>query len=113
MANVASRGLIDNAKLDEAAFLIDILREVQIIDVRLLLELEARNLPAEAGVSTAEVLGVSVGVADSMNAKLLRLAIVETPGMSFTGLHPQVRLSSFGHEVLALLRHHGGDDPLN
>lgn len=112
LSYVASRGLIDDAKLDEATFLIDILRDLQVIDVRLLLAIEARHLASETGLNTSEALGVSVGVAESLNAKLLRLAIVETPGMSFRGLHPEVRLSPFGHELLAVLRQHGEEDPL-
>jgi hypothetical protein len=112
LAHVASRGLRDDAKLDEAVYLVDILRELQVIDVRLLLALEALDLAPENGANTSEVLGVSNGVAESLNAKLLRLAVVETPGMSFRGLYPEVRLSPFGHELLIALREHGAGDPL-
>lgn len=109
LAYVASRGLKDDAKLDEMTFLVDTIRELQVIDIRLLLALEEANLAPETGLNSAEVLGVSSGVAESLNAKLLRLALVETPGMSFRGLHPAVRLSAFGRELLEVLRERGGD----
>lgn len=111
-AHVTGRGLTDDAKLDEAVYMVDILGDLQVIDVRLLLALEAGNLESETGLNTSEVLDVSVGVGESLNAKLLRLAIVETPGMSFRGLHSEVRLSPFGHELLDALREHGAGDPL-
>jgi len=112
LAYVASVGLNDDAKLDESMFLIDTIRELEVIDVRLLLALEAANLAPESGLKTSEALAVSQGVAESLNAKLLRLALVETPGMSFRGLHSEVRLSQFGREVLVALRLHGNGNPL-
>lgn len=113
LAHVASRGLIDDAKLDEAIYLIDIIRDLQVIDVRLLLAIEAEHLEPETGLNTSEALGVSVGVAESLNAKLLQLAIVETTGMSLRGLYPEVRLSPFGQEILDVLRRNGDGDPLH
>ena len=111
LAHVAFRGLTDDAKIDEAIYMVDILRDLQVIDVRLLVALQAADLAPETGLKTAEVLGVSVGVAESLNAKLLRLALVETTGMSFRGLYADVRLSPFGHEVLRALQEHGAGDP--
>jgi hypothetical protein len=113
LGQVAARGLADDARLDESAFLISLLREVEVIDVRLLLGIEARGLEDEQGADTQEILDVSVGVAEALNAKLLRLALVETPGMSFRGLHKEVRLAPLGGELLALLRATGQGDPLN
>ena len=112
LAHVASIGLNDDAKLDEAMFLIDNVRELDVIDVRLLLALEAADPAPETGLNTSQALAVSLGVAESLNAKLLRLALVETPGMSFRGLHAEVRLSQFGREVLDLLRQQGNGNPL-
>lgn len=109
LATVVHRALADDAKLDEAAYLVDILRDLQVIDIRLLLALESADVDREKGVNTASALGVSIGVAESLNAKLLRLAVVETPGMSFRGLHPNVHISPFGREVLSALRDHGSD----
>jgi hypothetical protein len=112
LAHVASAGLNDDARFDEAMFLIDTLRELDVIDVRLLLALEAADPAPETGLRSSHALGVSQGVAESLNAKLLRLALVETPGMSFRGLHAEVRLSGFGREVLEALRQHGSGNPL-
>ncbi len=112
LAHVASMGLNDDAKLDEATFLIDTIRELDVIDVRLLLALEVADPAPETGLNTSEALAVSPGVGESLNAKLLRLALVETPGMSFRGLHAEVRLSEFGREVLDALRQHGNGNPL-
>ena len=112
LANVASIGLNDDAKLDEATFLVETIRELHAIDVRLLLALEAADLAPDTGLNTAGALGVSRGVAEALNAKLLRLALVETPGMSFRGLHAEVRLSEFGRELLDALRRHGNQSPL-
>ncbi len=63
LAHVAFRGLTDDAKIDEAIYMVDILRDLQVIDVRLLVVLQEADLAPETGLKTAEVLGVSVGVA--------------------------------------------------
>ena len=112
LALVASRGILDDAALDEARYLIDVLRQLEVIDVRLLLAIEAQHLAPETGLNTSAALGVTPGVAESINAKLLQLAIVEAPGMSFRGLHAEVRLSPFGREMLNTLRSCGQGDPL-
>jgi hypothetical protein len=83
--------------------LVDLLGQLEIIDVRLLMALD------EAGeaLRTSEVLGVSEGVAQMLNAKLLSLALVETEGMSFRTLHGAVRLATLGREALAVFRSNG------
>jgi hypothetical protein len=52
----------------------------------------------------SELLGVTPGVGESVAADLLQLAVVETLGMSFRGVHAAVKISVFGREVLRFLR---------
>lgn len=106
-----SRAIVDDALFDESRYLIDILRELEIIDIRLLLALES-TIRSQDTVDRCTVLGVSVGVAESLNAKLVRLGLAETPGRLYRGLHRQVRASPFGVEVLNMLRQYGDGDPL-
>jgi hypothetical protein len=101
---VASRALADDAAFDEAGYVIGVLRELHVIDVELLVALEAAHLPDETGLDTSDALRVTAGVAKSLNAKLLRLGLIETPGLAFTGQHLSVRLGEFGAQILALLR---------
>jgi len=102
LSYVASRGLIDDAELDEARYKIDILRELQVIDVRLLVSLD--GLPDQTRSSTVDLLAVSTGVAHALNAKLVRLGLADTGGVTFGAVYSSVQITTFGREVLAILR---------
>jgi len=105
LARVASLGVRDTALVDEARYKIGVIASLEAIHVRLLLALETelkrdpRNYP-----KVASLLPVSEGLAQGLCADLLRLALVEAAGLSFRGLHSQVRLSAFGQEILRFLR---------
>lgn len=112
LARIASRGVQDDALLDEARYLIAVIRQLDVIDVRLLVAVDEARLGRDEGLDTQVALGVSAGTAESLNAKLLQLAVVESPGMSYRALHSKVRMSALGAEILAYLRAAGGGDPL-
>jgi hypothetical protein len=84
--------------------MINVLAQLEVIHIRILMALEESNPPAEAGVRVADAFDLSPGLAEALCADLLRLALVETPGMSFRGLHNTVRLAPLGREILGLLR---------
>lgn len=110
MAAVVARGLADDAALDEANYLLGILRELEIIDIRILLSLETAALDSEKHRNTSETMGLTVGVAQSINAKLLGLGVVQSHGRSYSNLHSAILLAPLGEQILDLLRSQG--DPL-
>ena len=108
LARLAQSGLRDDARLDEAAYMISIVAQLEVIHFRALEAIDALQEPHArrdgVGVDVAAALNTSKPVAEALCSHLLRLALVEAPGMSFRGLHHEVLISSLGREVLRLLR---------
>lgn len=100
LAAVAASGIRDEALLDEALYTVGVLKQLDVIHIRLLNALDDED----EGVDVANALNVSAGVAEALCADLLRAALVEALGLSFRGVHNQVKLSAFGREALRLLR---------
>jgi hypothetical protein len=73
LANVVADGLNDDTKLDGAKFIVDVLAELNVIDVRWLLKLEADHRPHE-GLSPIEPLGVTEVSARSVASCLTSFA---------------------------------------
>lgn len=105
LAAAAAPAVRDDAAIDESQLRIRTLAELQPLHVRALVELEASAPIAEQeAVELDELLVISKGLAAALAADLIRLALVQTRGMSFTGLHTSVKLSDYGQEIFQYLR---------
>jgi len=111
LSRVASPGVRDDAELDESLYKVDMLRELQVIDVRVLVHLA--ELSEGTNTPTSDLLAVSAGVAYGLNAKLIRLGLADTGGVTFGANYSLVHITAFGREVLSILRECGDGDPLN
>lgn len=105
LALVASEAVIDDARIDESQHRTKTLSQVGPLHIRMMRVLDERTRQEEGeGVEVADALGISVPLAESIASDLLRLALAESPGMSFRTLHRQLRKSLYGSELLAYLR---------
>ena len=108
LSRLAQSGLRDDARLDEADFMIGVVAQLEAIHFRALEALEALTEPTDRrdgiGVDVSAALNTSTPVAEALCSHLIRLALAETPGMSFRGLQHEVIISPLGLEVLRLLR---------
>jgi hypothetical protein len=106
LALMASEAVIDRAKIDVMQLRIRTLAGLESLHVRAMRELEAAEAvgPRAEAVSLADLLDISDGMATALCADLLRLALGESGGMTFTGLHTSAKLSPYGEEILAYLR---------
>jgi hypothetical protein len=105
LARVASAGIRDTALLDQAQYMLGLVAQLAALHVQLLTLLEeAFQEDPKQYPQSAQLLGTSEGVGFGLNAELLRLGLVEAGGISFRGLHPQVRIADLGREVLRALQ---------
>ena len=101
---MGSVGVLDDARIDEARYLVRALSQIEALHYRAL-----RLLPERVGddesqfVDLAETLGTGLPLAEAIATDLVRLALAETPGMSFRGITTRLYLAPFGAEVLAYL----------
>ena len=108
LARVASPGVQDTARVDEARYLVGVVAQLEPIHVRVLHAMEAADLPRDKGLNIAQELKISNGLAEAICGDLLRLALIETTGMSFRSLHNSGRLADLGRDILRVLRNPDG-----
>jgi hypothetical protein len=110
LARIAAEGVLDDAALDTSQLRIRALAEMQGLHLRVLLELESAGAlgPTKEAVPLTDLLDIDVALATVLCADLLRLGMIETGGISFSGTHSSARLSSYGEQMLDYLREEAG-----
>jgi hypothetical protein len=117
LARVVAPTWLDNAKIDEARYIVQTIGQLEVLHIRVLRALEERAADHQyfnADLNVSSLLGCGAGLGNAIAADLVRLGVAEqgtkaAPPMGSTPVPGSVSPSAFGAQVLQYLAEHPTD----